>query len=109
MSQLPVIYQFWKQGFRPETEEDWKRLEMVLNGDENLELAERYFVFKKDVPDEDRYFRDSGGEFYRDGEGNRVINYNNAFRIKMTKKFEVGKSEDVESVREEVKGEVGGV
>lgn len=98
MSQLTVIYKFWKHGYRPETDEDWRGLDMALSGHDDLELAERYFLFKKDTPDRDRYFPRSSGE---SEDGKLRINYNNAFRIKMVKRFEAGLSENVQDLRRE--------
>lgn len=106
MSQLTVIYQFWKHGYRPETDEDWSGLDMALSGHDDLELAERYFLFKKDTPDADRYFPKPSGEL----EDEKIrINYNNAFRIKMVKKFEAGLSENVEDLRRETEEATRGI
>ncbi len=102
MSQLNVIYWFWKNGYRPETEEDRRRLEMILAGDESLELAERYFVFQKSTPDRDRYFVKPDGEFALTEDGKRVINYNNAFRIKMIKMIESDAGKEVVDIRKEI-------
>ncbi len=98
MSQLNVIYWFWKNGYRPETDEDRRRLDMILTGHGDLELLERNFVFHKDTPDKDRYFVKPDGEFALDGDGGRVINYNNALRIRMVKVFEAGVGEQVEDI-----------
>lgn len=99
MSQLDVIYWFWKNGYRPETDEDRRKLEMILAGHEDLELAERYFVFQKSTPDRDKYFVKPDGEFALTPDGKRVINYNNAFRIKMIKMFEPDAGEEVRDIR----------
>lgn len=102
IGQLDVIYWFWKNGYRPETEKDWQRLEMVLHGHQDLELAEKLWVFKKDTPDKDRYFTDPSGEFYLDGQGKRAINYNNAFRIRMVKSISQKPHEEVVNIVERV-------
>lgn len=108
-TQLTVIYWFWKNGYRPETEEDRRKLEMILAGHEELELAERYFVFQKSTPDRDRYFVKPDGEFALTEDGKRVINYNNAFRIKMIKMFEPEVGEEVVDIREEIVDRFGNV
>jgi predicted GNAT family acetyltransferase len=103
MSQLDVIYLFWENGYRPETDEDMNNLEMILTGHEDLALAERFFVFKKGTPDTSKYFVKPNGEFALDDNRNRVINYNNALRIKMAKPIEAGKDEEVAEIVQRIK------
>lgn len=105
MSQLDVIYLFWKNGYRPETDEDKENLEMILVGHEALELVERLFVFKKGTLDTEKYFVKPTGEFALDDNGKRIVNYKNAFRIKMVKSIEGGNSKDVDGIIQEVKAD----
>ena len=67
------------------------------------------FVFNKNTPDRDRYFVEPDGEFALYDDEKRIINYNNAFRIKMVKEFEPEASEDVEGIVDSVKGDIEGL
>jgi hypothetical protein len=105
-AQLDVIYWFWKNGYRPEGDEDWKRLDMIVNGDENLYLDARYYVFDKTVEGDDRYEKDGNGEVLLEN-GVKSIDPKKAFGINMVKTFKPGASVDVEDVRSEMKDELG--
>lgn len=105
MAQLDVIYWFWKNGYRPEGEQDWERLDMIINGDENLCLDDKLYVFHKLVPEDYRYEKSRAGQVLMD-KGRRSVNPKMAFRLNMQKVFEPGGSGQTQDAQAEIRDEI---
>ncbi len=86
VGQLDVMYWFWKNGYRPATNEDWEAFKKVLAADKELYMDEKYYIFEKNLPEGDKYFKNpETGALSLDHEGKKSLNFKNAFRIKFAK------------------------
>ena len=78
VAQLDVIVWLLNKGYKPQTQKDQERLELVLNGDKSLELGDKYYVFRN-VPAEDKVINLPSGR--------KIPNRHKAFRIKLVKEI----------------------
>jgi len=91
-AQLDVICWLYNRGYRPQTDEDAKRLGEVLDGDSNIEIGENNYIFKN-VSEESRIKRLPDG---------RVIpDRHNAYRIRLVKEIPPGQAKSISNIRQE--------
>lgn len=97
-AQLDVIYWCWKNGYRPEETQDWEKLQAVLNGDENLYLLDRYYIFDKNrgKNNEQEYHDDR-----TEPDGSPSINYRNAYRLNFVKNVNPEQSKEIRGIMAE--------
>jgi hypothetical protein len=83
--QLDVMIWLLKNGYEPDTDEDRRKLDTVLSGDESLCVTERNYIFPVNVPEKDRTNLDSEKA-------------KKAFRVSLVKKIKPGLGKDVTDV-----------
>lgn len=106
-AQLDVIYWFWKNGYRPKTDEDTEKLQKVLNGDHGLYLTDRYYVFDKSTSEELKYATDKDTGEYILRQGRRILNHKNAFRIAFQKTFSNNKPvSDIDTLTQDTQRDI---
>ncbi len=91
-AQIDVICWLYNKGYRPQTDEDAKRLNEVLAGDNSIVIGENNYIFKN-VPEESRIKRLS--------DGRTIPDRHNAYRIKFVKEIQPQQGSSISDIQSE--------